>query len=403
MSVTPDQVVDAGCCSGCGGCTALAADAEMVTVAPGYLRPKFAGPLDDRQLETFADVCPGVSLHLDADDGAVSHPVWGPYFSVQTGWATDTDLRFAASSGGALSATLVHLLDSGQVDGILHVAASDSPAYGNRNVISRDRGDIMAAAGSRYAPSAPLDGISEHLDGDARLAFVGKPCDVAALRGLATSDPRVDDRFPVMLSFFCAGVPSLAGAEEVVDRLAVQPADLASFRYRGHGWPGRATATRRDGTTASMSYHESWGEVLSRHLQTRCKICPDGVGSFADLVFADAWESDDDGFPVFEEHEGKSAVIARTSLGQELLDSTIAAGRLAVGALDIGELDAIQPGQSNKATFGSTRLLALRGFRHVPRFTGFQTVQRTRRGSLRRHLREFVGTLDRRRRGKMDD
>ena len=403
MSVTPKQVVDAGCCSGCGGCTAVSAGIEMVTVPPGYLRPRVPRPLDDRELDAFASVCPGVGLQLNPEDGTTSDPVWGPHLSVQSGWATDDELRFAGSSGGALSATLVHLLDSGQVDGILHVAASDSPPYGNRNVVSRDRAGILAAAGSRYAPSAPLDGIDEHLAGDDRFAFVGKPCDVAALRGLASVDSRVDDRIPFMLSFFCAGVPSLAGAEEVIDRLGVEPTDLVSFRYRGNGWPGRATATRHDGSTASMTYHDSWGGVLSRHVQTRCKICPDGVGSFGDLVFADAWESDADGFPVFEEQDGRSAVIARTAIGQQLLDDVVGAGCLDVGPLRIEELDSIQPGQSAKATFGLTRLLALRGFRHVPEFEGFHMLQRARRGSLRRHLREFVGTLDRRRRGKMND
>jgi coenzyme F420 hydrogenase subunit beta len=37
-----------------------------------------------------------------------------------------------------------------------------------------------------------------------------------------------------------------------------------------------------------MSYADSWGGILSRHVQFRCKICPDGTGGFADVVCADA-------------------------------------------------------------------------------------------------------------------
>ena len=61
-------------------------------------------------------------------------------------------------------------------------------------------------------------------------------------------------------------------------KLGVAPEDLAAFRYRGDGWPGYATATRRDGSAERMSYNDSWGDILTRHVQFRCKICPDGVG-----------------------------------------------------------------------------------------------------------------------------
>ncbi len=59
---------------------------------------------------------------------------------------------------------------------------------------------------------------------------VGKPCDVAALRALERQDTRVSARFPVMLSFFCAGVPSLEGAAGILKALEVQERDLVIFQ-----------------------------------------------------------------------------------------------------------------------------------------------------------------------------
>lgn len=50
-----------------------------------------------------------------------------------------------------------------------------------------------------------------------------------------------------------------------------------------------------------MSYNESWGNILGKYLQKRCKICPDGIGEFADIVCADAWHGDKSGYPNFEE------------------------------------------------------------------------------------------------------
>src|SRR5690606_15477419 len=187
-------------------------------------------------------------------------------------------------------------------------------------------------------------GLGPLLDGTDRLAFVGKPCDVAALRALAAEDPRVNLRFPVMLSFFCAGVPAQAGAEAVLAALGTDLAATESFRYRGNGWPGQATAVLADGSRRSMSYHDSWGGILSRHVQHRCKLCADGTGTAADLVCADAWESDARGYPLFEEAEGISLIVARTALGARLLDEARAAGRIATAPFDPGRLAAIQPG-----------------------------------------------------------
>ena len=170
----------------------------------------------------------------------------------------------------------------------------------------------ICAAGSRYAPVAPLAAIAAELDAGGRFAFVGKPCDVSALRQWAKHDPRIDVQVVVMLSFFCAGTPSQAGTDRIIKRLGANPDRLASFRYRGDGWPGYATAVEADGRTTRMSYAASWGEILSREVQYRCKICPDAVGGVADIAAADAWYGDEGGYPSFDEQEGRSLIVART-------------------------------------------------------------------------------------------
>lgn len=135
---------------------------------------------------------------------------------------------------------------------------------------------------------------------------------MAALRALGTHDARVSARFPVMLSFFCAGVPSLEGAAGILKALEVEEVEMDLFRYRGQGWPGRTTATRKDGTESSMSYHDSWGNILSRHVQHRCKICADGAGAAADVVCVDARKADADGYPLFEEEDGINLIGSAT-------------------------------------------------------------------------------------------
>lgn len=383
-------------CAGCGACATVAdGHVAMHLASPGYLRPVETGPLTSEEDAAIAAVCPGLSMTQEAGE-RTDHLLWGPIVTVRSGHAVDPGLRRTASSGGVLSALLVHLLETGAIDAVIENGASPSLPIGNQTVLARTAAEVEAAAGSRYAPSAPLEGLTRYLERPERFAFVGKPCDVAALRAMARRDPRIDARFPYMLSFFCAGVPSHSGAREILARLGVAEEELSAFRYRGNGWPGFATATRADGSQERMSYADSWGGILSRHVQFRCKICPDGTGGFADAVCADAWHCDEKGYPLFEEGEGTSLVISRTARGEELVRGAMAAGRIEVGTLAPDAVIAMQPGQTVKKRVALARIAALAAtLRPVPRFRGFNLARAARTAGLRLTLRNFLGTCRR--------
>ncbi len=391
-----DRVARGNLCAGCGACATLAPDTvEMEMAPPGYLRPVKQKPLSGAEDAAIAAVCPGLGL-AQSPEGRMDHPLWGPVVTARTGHATDPDLRYLGSSGGGLSAVLVHLLKSGAVDGVIQTAADPDNPVGNRTVLARTPQEVFAAAGSRYAPSAPLADLGRYLESTERYVFVGKPCDVAAVRAWARRDVRIDERFPYMLSFFCAGVPSETGAHEILSALEAPAGQVTAFRYRGNGWPGFATAALRDGTERRMTYAESWGKILTRHLQMRCKLCPDGTGGFADLVFADVWEADEDGFPVFTEGDGTSLVLSRTERGEELARAAAMAGHLQIEPYDLERLSAVQPGQTIRRRLVLPRVLGmwLMG-RPAPRYVGFYLWVNTRRAGLKIALRNMLGTMRR--------
>lgn len=383
-------------CTGCGGCALIApSQVQMSLRKPGYLRPLQTGALTPAQDHQIARVCPGLGQAVTAQ-GRIDDVLWGPYVAMHTGYATRADLRHTASSGGGLSAVLMYLLDSGQVDGVIQTAAATDLPIANVAVLSGTVAEVLAAAGSRYAPSSPLAGLAACLDSDRRYAFVGKPCDVAALRALALDDPRVDACIPVMLSFFCAGIPSQSGGEAVLAALGTDLAHTAAFRYRGNGWPGQATATLQDGSTRSMSYHDSWGKILSHHVQHRCKVCADGTGTAADLVCADAWVSDAKGYPLFEERDGVSLIVARNAKGADLLAQATAAGHLVTEDFDVAQLVSIQPGQVGRRRALLARLAGLWVLgKPVPRYRGLHLRAAAAQNPVRRNLKNFLGMVRR--------
>jgi coenzyme F420 hydrogenase subunit beta len=390
------RITSANLCVGCGLCASLSEGAlHMKMSGDGYLRPEQTGPLRPDIDRLITDICPGARLTQSVEEGD-DHQLWGPIVSVRAGASTDSALRHHAASGGALSAILLHLLETGQVDRAVETAASDIYPLTNMTVTSLDRADVLRAAGSRYAPSAPLSRLMSELEEPGKFALVGKPCDIAAARALARSDARIEKKIPFMISFFCAGVPSIHGAHAILEKLGVNEAEVSRFRYRGEGWPGRATAILKDRTKKSLSYMESWGDILSKRVQFRCKICPDGTGGFADVVCADAWYGDEKGYPLFEEQEGRSLIIARTASGENLIRSALLAGSIRAEPLNIEEVQQMQPSQANRKRLVLSRLLALFVFgRQVPVFRGFNLVRTARMAGPGANLKSFLGMVRR--------
>lgn len=390
------DILAADCCTGCGICASLLSDrVSMHLSEEGFLRPVENATLSADDEAVVDAVCPGIRLEQETGHRH-EHVLWGPYVAVQSGYAIDPELRFKGSSGGVLSAVLCYLLDTETVDYVLQIAEDGQSPIGNALIESRSRDDIIRAAGSRYSPSSPLADIVSRLERAERFALVAKPCDIAAVRALGRRDARVGEKIPVLFSFFCAGIPSLDGTREILRELNVEEDQVASFRYRGEGWPGFAKATMKDGRTASMSYMESWGDILSRHVQFRCKICPDGTGAFADIVCGDAWECDEDGYPLFQEQDGISLVVARTDKGRELLDGAESAGYVQLSDQDIEAVEAMQPGQANRKRLVLSRLAALIALRNCrPRFSGLRLVRAAAAGGLWPNIRSFLGMVRR--------
>lgn len=397
------RVLRADSCAGCGLCAGLDPAIGLERSAKGWWRPVARGEARPETDALLADACPGTTIAPWLDhrgrpgEGVVDvDPCWGPHVRVMTGYSCDPEIRYQGSSGGVLSALAVHLLRTGQVDRVLHVAMDPESPLLTRIVRSTGRADVLTAAGSRYAPAAPLAEIMAELETPGRLLFIGKPCDAGALRQLCAADPTVGARFPYILSFFCAGTPSQDGTGRILDRLGVEPADVAHFRYRGDGWPGYASATRHDGSRERMSYADSWGDILSKEVQFRCKICPDGVGGAADVAAADAWYGGDSGYPSFEEADGRSLVISRTARGDALVREAEAAGAVSTELLDIGEIVKMQPSQARRKRQILARLAAMAVTANpLPTMHGLKLWSAARQESLKNQLKAMLGTTRR--------
>jgi coenzyme F420-reducing hydrogenase beta subunit/polysaccharide pyruvyl transferase WcaK-like protein len=352
--------------------------------------------LSAEQDALLARTCPGLGLDASALRGPHYHPIWGPVRAVWTGFARDDELRFRGSSGGVVSALVQHLLSSGKAAFAVQVKSDPSDPFLSVAVWSESRGDVLESAGSRYCPSSPLANLAAALARNEPFVFVGKPCDVAAVLSYAKSEPRLQRHLVCTIAFMCAGVPARTGSEQVVRQLGLTPESVATFRYRGNGWPGHATATTHDGLSRSMDYRTSWGTILNRHLPYRCKLCIDSTGEFADVTCADAWYGDDKGYPDFEERPGRSIVIGRTELGVSLIERAVRAHAISIEATDLESVARMQPYQAKRRRTMGGRIAgtAVTGS-PTPHYRGFPKVNVFARGQFRDTVTAFAGAARR--------
>ncbi len=393
-SPTIQRVLRGELCTGCGLCAAISPGIEMASLAPGYNRPVASGPVSVAEEKVIATACPGAVVEPWVGAEPVD-PYWGPYRQVMTGAATDPSIRFEGSSGGAISGLLIHALRSGLIDRVVQIAPDPDSPTRNMVTISRTADEVLGRAGSRYTASSPLEQITAVLAEGGAAAFVGKPCDASALRRLGRLDPRVALHIPLILSFFCGGIPSHDGVGRILADMKVDPGAVTAFRFRGRGWPGNCVAETAEGS-AEMTYARSWGGFLSKEVQFRCKICPDAVGGVADIACADAWYGDDDGYPSFEEAEGRSLIVVRSEAGARFLNAAVAAGALSTTPLDIAEIGRMQPSQARRKRLILARVaaLAVTG-QPAPSIAGLSVLAAAGKAPLLEAARNFLGTIRR--------
>jgi coenzyme F420 hydrogenase subunit beta len=223
--------------------------------------------------------------------------------------------------------------------------------------------------------------------------FVGKPCDVVALRKTQVISAALDTKVGLAISIFCAGTPASEGTYHILRVLGVKAEQAKAIRYRGCGWPGVTTVKTDDDNAAGrqMTYEESWGNILSHYGQFRCRLCPDATGEFADISCGDPWYRQ-----IRPGEAGWSLVLARTARGREVLHRAMEAGYV--------KLERVEPStvpRSQKALLARRRhlwgrllMMRLMGV-PVPHFAGFSLLRSWLRLPAGQKLRSLAGTAKR--------
>lgn len=297
-------------CTGCGLCHCIIGT-EFNEDEKGFIHPI----IDEYSNELFSQVCPMLGKASETFNG----DIWGKAHGIWLSWANNENIRKTASSGGVLTSLACYLLKQNLVDGVIQTIADPDNPTKTITVLNKSENDIINSCGSRYSISHPLYDVLSLINKDEKYVFIGKPCDVSALRMYLEVHPEYKSYFPYLMSFFCAGMPSVQAQSKLLECLGETKEKICvKLKYRGDGWPGYTTATFDDGDINRISYQESWRNILGRDVALCCRFCLDGIGECADIACGDAWFINKDGKPLFEEADGRNVLFARTDVGKEI-------------------------------------------------------------------------------------
>jgi coenzyme F420 hydrogenase subunit beta len=346
----PSAVVDRGLCIGCGMCTAANAGRDIPVIRMEYSEEHdHAVPVIDHQSleEDLETVCPGVAMDMPRLSvevhGRVPKDSWlGVYRRIRAAYASDNLIRERAASGGVTTALLNYLFGKEVID-IAYCMVSEGRADNRTGMILRCADDLNAIHGSVYQPGILGAEISALLRENGRFAFVGLPCEIAALEMLKRNNKELADRHVLSIGLFCGGINRFEGINYYLKKFGASLKNAISIDYRYGAWPGKIKLIDANGNKhliARIRGNSRWNILRyvigfqGYWMLPRCRMCPDQVSDFADIAVGDPH------LPRFRSKKGLgySAVVLRSRRGEQWYDEAVSDGFIQDEILEREEL-----------------------------------------------------------------
>lgn len=368
------EVYSKGLCAGCGTCASVC-PTSAIEIIKDKRKGTYAPQLDDErcnQCGLCLEVCPGLSvdfneLNLKIFGREPEEPWLGNYISLYVGHASDDEVRRRSSSGGLVTALLLFALEEGIIRCAIVTRMSQHKPLEPEVILARTREEIISAHGSKYCPVTTNVRLKDIMNEKGKFALVGLPCHIHGARKYELLNEELQSKLLLRLGLMCSNNASFLGTEYFLQKHGIREDDIERLEYRGEGWlqnynivvhlkGGSEKVIPRSGILFGSSFHHDFAVP-------RCLLCCDHTCELADISFGDPRLPD-----LMGDKLGKSLIVSRTPLGEEILQKA-----LSKGAIELTERPSVErfcQGQNIFLKRGFTaRLTLLRTVgRPVPRY-----------------------------------
>ena len=357
---TIKTIVDKKICCGCGACEVICPE-KCITMMKGvHFNYPEINATECVRCGLCMSVCSSAYLISDTppDAPTVLLDEKDDYFLAH---ALDEKLRHRAASGGFITGFLVSLLRSGTIDGAIVAGEDPSDSLSSRSYVACTEEEMVSSCGSRYSPVSSCATLSRILEEPGKYAFVGKGCDITALRKLQSNIDELKERIVLSIGLFCAQTPSRENTISFLSARGIDEKKISRIAYRGDGWPGTFSVHNGEETLLHVPYLEAWRYLVSRHPSLRCALCSDPFAAESDISVGDPWSDE----MMRSEKEGLSLVIVRSLETGKLLKSAQAKRKIRLKETDQRYVQECQRSLMSKAKWArisldTYRLLYLR-------------------------------------------
>ncbi|MBD3256055.1 MAG: hypothetical protein GF383_13245 [Candidatus Lokiarchaeota archaeon] len=256
----------------------------------------------------------------------------GMYRSSVSAKCNSEEILEKSQNGGIATTLLIHALECNYIDGALLIDRDEN--WKPIPVVARTPEEIMECAGTKYAISPSLITYEQAVNkyNLKKLAFVGMPCQILAVRKLQMFPPLSDvyGRFRLIIGLFCSSNFSYDSLKEFVEsKFHISISDVKKFDIS----KGKFIIYLKDDSIHKIDIKE-----LKSLRWSSCINCKDYTAEFADISLGNVG-SDDDNF---------TSVLIRTEPGESLFNDAIAKQKIIVSE-NIG-LSKIKKLSNNKKT-----------------------------------------------------
>lgn len=201
---------------------------------------------------------------------------FGIYRRLATAQATAEHILQRCQDGGVATSLLAYALKTGQINGAVAVTSSREKPFHPKPLLASTFEEVLECAGSKYTCSPNLlllSDVSKQKNG--RIAFVGMPCQIQAIRKMQASGLKKQiDCIDVLVGLMCSGCFTYEGlmdeylhGEKNVDLNEIQKMNIKGKLL----------------LTTSRGLIEFPLAEIKRYQQKGCSACGDFSAELADI------------------------------------------------------------------------------------------------------------------------
>ncbi len=301
-NILKEKIIDPGFCTACGACE--------VACPVGALQIEDDKVKRLRNCAEDLDLCPicfAVCPHSEAlllrslepvSEAPIKNEAIGYYSKMLLAQAADPKLREQCKSAGVVTALLTYGIKNKIFDSAIVSQAELGKPTKTKATVAVVPDDILSAVGTKFFPSAVAKAYGTAVTGygKTKIAFVGVPCHVLALRKLGAWQHKISGNLKIIIGLFCFGTFSLKPLMKHIKKTyKIDPSDIKQLRL------SKNLVVQTENKTINIPFEELQSTILPS-----CRTCIDFTAEFADISVGRA-------FPLTD----WSVVILRTKTGED--------------------------------------------------------------------------------------